>query len=173
MPDLSNNAVREWLVGQGPDLVSYVGEIESVETWTLDDQAEVVRAAMDLGWALDGALMRDPALLAERLREPAIRDLMRTVLAYMRAGRRFRTLQWLTEAEVPQAEEVWHAILAPSDSQDARAEASARTLRSCLRNVGRREMLDRIFSSDRIELLLAACQPKSRKPSASSIQENT
>ena len=150
MPDLSKTTVTMWLQERAPSIATlWGGAVRSLE-----DDADVRVALANLGDALDASLNRDPASLSAKLREPSFQSEFRTVLAQLGPARLLRLLHWLTFAGLPAGEKVVTGLM--------RAEPSGigAMLRAAVLELHRQELLARIFSKDRLRILLNACGPQ-------------
>jgi len=145
MPDLSADAVAVWLYAKEPVIAAYLRtSIPSGE-----EHEAVLPALLQLGKVMDDALAHDPDNLRARLKDEAVLANTRTALAQIGQGRRLRLLHWL--AEIPDFTDLPNALLGTDTS------GAAQFLRAEIRNLHRRALLDRMFSSERIAALLDAC----------------
>lgn len=149
MPDLSEDAIETYWQSKGRDLARTVEEIEKAEDWVVDGMSARVRDALiALGADLDEA---PEGRLAAMAGSPETVDMARTVLAYVKAGKRFRLLASMAE-ERGDGGPLAAAVLAPSASSTEAAE-SARVLRSSVRHLARLNLLFKVFSPERLKLI--------------------
>jgi hypothetical protein len=148
MPNLSKSTVTTWLKEQEPTIATlWAGAIRPVE-----DDPDVRAALTELGEALDASLNRDAIQLSGRLREAPVQDGLRRVLAQLGPARQLRILHWLSFAGLPQAGEVLGGLLQDDPS------GAGQMVRASIQELNRQELLARIFSRGRLQVLLAACQ---------------
>jgi hypothetical protein len=147
MPDLSADAVAVWLSENGPAIASNL--TSRPEYQAREEHDVVLPAVLQLGQVMDDALARAPDALRERLRDRAVLISIRTALAQFGQARRLRLLTWL--AALPDSTGLFNDILGSDESE------AAQFLRAEIRNLHRRQLLDRMFSPERIAALLAAC----------------
>lgn len=145
MPDLSADAVANWLSETGPAIAADL----CTSVPSRDEDPAVHPAMLRLGEVMDEALARAPEGLRARLRDPAVLGNARTVLAQIGAGRRLRLLSWLTA--IPDFSDFPQALLGADQSD------TTRFLRAELRNLHRLALLNRMFAPERIAALLEAC----------------
>jgi hypothetical protein len=88
-PDLSTSSVRAYLAERGPDLLRCIAVMESVERWTLDRVKEVADGLEQLAAHLQGV---DWNAL-----EPAHRETLIDILAYVSTGRALMLIMWIDE----------------------------------------------------------------------------
>ena len=146
MPDLSPNAVADWLRERDPDVTTrpLLGPI--------DADPAVLQTMLRLGELLEEALANDAERLSARLRHPATAVNLRSALAQSGMARRLRLLDWFGDAGLPERSAVLAAAMsAGPDGDFIRAELQA---------LQRRALLARIYAPERIQMLLAACQPE-------------
>lgn len=146
MPDLSTSAITTWLREHEPAIA------DDSPIVPVEEALSVQRLLPQLGEALEDALARDPNALSERLSRDPMRDSMRAVLAQMGTARRLRVLAWIAESGLPHPHTVLSTLL------EVDASGSGRALRDSLRNYYRRAVLARMFASERIEQVMAACR---------------
>jgi hypothetical protein len=81
-----------------------------------------------------------------------VRDDLRSILAQLGGCRVLRTLDWLTEPDIPQRRALIAALLEPDGT------GAGQTLQTTIQQLNRRILIGRIFSNERIEMLEAACR---------------
>src|SRR4051812_44751909 len=146
MPDLSPNAVADWLRERDPDVATLpmLGPI--------DADPAVLQMMVRLGHLLEQALVADAERLSARLRHPATATNLRAALAQSGMARRLRLLDWFGDAGLPERNAVLAVAMgAGPDGDFIRAELQA---------LHRRAVLARVYAPERIQMLLAACQPE-------------
>ncbi|TDH62371.1 hypothetical protein E2C06_12240 [Dankookia rubra] len=146
MPDLSPNAVADWLRERDPDVATLhlLGPV--------DADPAVLRTMLRLGELLEQALATDAERLSVRLRHPATAVNLRAALAQSGMARRLRLLDWFGERGLPERNAVLALTMgAGPDGDFIRAELQA---------LQRRALLARIYAPERLQMLLAACQPE-------------
>lgn len=154
MPDLRKAVVTAWLQEREPSVATLGGGAVR----PLEDDAEVRTALSNLGEALDDSLNRDASLLSARLREPLVQTRLRSVLVQLGPARLLGLLHWLTFSGLPAGEKVLAGLL--EDEPDG----TGVKLRAAVQDLHRQALLARIFSKDRLRILLNACQ--SQQPEA-------
>ena len=148
MPDLNTQAVMAWLDQKEPGLSALLrNAIRPIER---DDAVEA--GLVRLGTSLDHGRERDPAGLSARLLSDPVRDDLRSILAQLGGCRGLRTLDWLTEPDIPQRRTLIAALLEPDGT------GAGQTLQTTIQQLNRRVLIGRIFSKERIEMLEAACR---------------
>jgi len=151
MAELDDAAIAAYWQARGADLARTIDELERVEDWHVDDGPRLRDAIVELGRVL--------AITPEgRLRDIAddemTIDSARIALAYVRAGRRFRLLAALAE-DRQDGDALAARVLAP-DAEDADAAEAARVLRQSVRHLARLNLLQRVFSPQRLALIREA-----------------
>lgn len=145
MPDLSLDAVAGWLRERDPDIATLplLGPI--------DGDPAVLQTMLQLGDLLEQALVDDAERLSARLRHPATAVNLRAALSQAGLARRMRLLAWLSEEGLPEQEALLATAMGPGEDGDF--------IRAELQALHRRALLARIYSPERIRILLTACQP--------------
>ncbi|MDT8278690.1 hypothetical protein RQ734_21775 [Roseomonas mucosa] len=148
MPDLSKSTVTSWLQEREPAVATlWDGAVRPVE-----DDPDVRAALAELGEALDQSLNRDARQLSAVLRDEPVQDSLRQVLAQLGPARLLRVLHWLSFAGLPEGGAVLKDLLQNDPT------GAGQVLRAAVEKLHRQELLARIFSRGRLEVLLAACQ---------------
>jgi hypothetical protein len=148
MPDLNTQAVMAWLDQKEPGLPAVLRHaIRAIER---DDAVDA--GLVRLGTSLDHSRERNPAGLSVRLLSDPVRDDLRSILVQLGGCRVLRTLDWLTEPEIPQRRALIAALLEPDGT------GAGQTLQTIIQQLNRRILIGRIFSKERIEMLEAACR---------------
>jgi hypothetical protein len=148
MPDLTKSTVIAWLEQREPSVAILAGGAVR----PLEDDAEVRTALGKLGHALDASLNRDASVLSGQLCEPSIQTGLRDVLVQLGPARLLRVLHWLTFSGLPAGEKVVAGLLEDEPS------GTGAKLRAAVQHLHRQALLARIFSKDRLRILLNACQ---------------
>ena len=147
MPDLEQVAVTEWLTAlRSAAANEWPPAIRPIET-----EADNAERLQGLGVILDKLVPAQLRDLAIALSELPLRDELRAVLAQLGAARLMRLLHWLAEIDLPDCAAVISTLIG---SDDANGEA----LRAAVAAVTRRALLRRIFATDRVAAVAAACQ---------------
>ena len=144
MPDLSPNAVSDWLRERDPEvaLLPLLGPV--------DADPDVLRTMLRLGELLERALVSDAERLSARLCHPATRINLTAALAQSGMARRLRLLAWFGDDGLPERDAVLAAAMGDGpDGEFIRHELTA---------LQRRAALARIYAPERIQMLLAACR---------------
>ena len=146
MPNLSAEAVAEWLTERdprnAPNLLS--------PAISMPEGAEPLMA--QLGRALDAAQAQDPQRLSRSLRDSTVLERLSLLLTHLDKPRCLRLLDWLGSSPMPEYNLVAAAYLVSGHS----AEGTA--LRHNVQALYRTTLLNRIFDRNRISSLLEACQ---------------
>ncbi len=150
MPNLSAEAVAEWLTEWDPDNAASLLSPASL----MPEGAEPLLA--QLGQALDAAQAQDPQRLSRLLRDTTVRERLSLLLTHLDKSRCLRLLDWLGSPPMPDHNLVAAAYLVSGQS----AEDTA--LRRNVQALYRTALLSRIFDRDRISSLLEACQVAGR-----------
>ncbi len=148
MPDLSQPPVRDWLDAHGSAAIDTALAAPAPH----DEHPEVLPSVLRFGAALDRAGSADPDAARASLASPPHAARLAAVLAHMGAGRRMRVIDWLNQAARPGSPRPLDRLL-HADSGEAAA-----ALRHWLLHLYRKDLLGRLFSRDRVDALLAACQ---------------
>jgi hypothetical protein len=148
MPDLSIQAVIAWLDQKEPGLSGVLRHaIRAMER-----NAAVEAGLVQLGTSLDHSRERNPAGLSARLLSDPVHDDLRSILAQLGGCRVLRTLDWLTEPDIPERRALIAVLLEPGGT------GAGQTLQATIQQLNRRILIDRIFANERIEMLEAACR---------------
>jgi hypothetical protein len=148
MPDLSKAKVETWLATQDSEVAKrWGGAVRPIE-----DDADVRNALREMGHTLDQSLNKDAGRLSATLQDAPTQVGFRRVLVQLGPARLFRLLHWLSAAGLPDAEKVVGGLLQDEPS------GVGQMLRAAVQEMHRQELLARLFSRGRLELLLAACQ---------------
>ncbi len=145
MPDLSEKAVHQfWQHYQDPTLYRVISYMEGVEDWTLDGKAPVEAALKQLGDTLEDVGNID-------LKRG---DDMVELVAHLRTGRGLRILMCLDQAYPGAASKIIMHAEKTTKTDDDMAGIFLR------RNVvfERLRLLSRIFSDERIKLIVKALE---------------
>ncbi len=145
MPNLSEDAVAEWLAEREPELVASLPPPVALP-------ARLATVIVGLGRALDAAQSSDPHRLGRLLRTAPLRERMQLLLAQLDVPRRLRMLAWLGAAPMPDPHLVIESYLAGT------AGPGGTALHQELQSLHRSTLLLRIFRHERITALLAGCQ---------------
>jgi hypothetical protein len=145
VPDLSRDAVLNWLRSDEPDKPYLT---EGAATMHPDVEAALRR----LGSALDTALARDPDALLRDLLAGPIREDMRAVLGQLDTPSILRLIGWMLREGLPQGDTVLAAILAADET------GTGQFLQSVIVQANRPAPLARLFAPERLAALLDACQ---------------
>ena len=149
MPDLARLSVSNWLLVHGHNDPGLKDDpIRPAEA-----QPEVEAALIRLGTALDDALARDPVRLSAALREPPLRDGLRTMMGQIGLPRLFRLIGWIMEAGLPESDAVMAALVQPD------ASGSGQFIQAALSGAVQPTLLERLYAPDRLAVLLAAIKP--------------
>ncbi len=146
MPNLSAEAVAEWLTKRDPNNAASLPS----PAGSMPEGAEPL--LVQLGQALDAAQARDPQRLSRLLRDAKIRERLGVLLTQLDRPRCLRLLDWLGSPPMPDHSLVAAAYLAGGPTTEGAA------LRRNVQALYRNAMLSRIFDRERIAGLLAACQ---------------
>jgi len=155
MPDLRQDAVREWLTALDPARAddAWPPAIRALET-----EAEAPDLFKDLGHLLDQFAPNETEALAAALRAPPLAVALRAVLAQAGAARVFRVLHWLGDERDLAQPHLVVAALTEGGSHEARA------LRAAIAAFTRHTLLNRLFAPDRLAALLDATQTAMTEP---------
>jgi hypothetical protein len=145
MPDLTATAIADWLSLNGSNAV--VGGQASLDA---DPAAEPL--VLRFGDALDRALGADAAATEIFLGDKHMTPHLRSILVGLGSPRRLRMMHWLVDSEFNDPRALIEGI------ENAPGGAPGEGLRPWLLDLQRRELLETIFNSDRINMLLAACR---------------
>lgn len=145
MPDLSADAVATWLQQHEP----VIAEEIKASPLSADEHERVLPAILRLGQLMDHAKDTAGPDLQAWITDPETVPDARQLLAQIGPGRRLRLLHWLAEATDMDG---FADALVGGEPSDA-----TRFLRAEIQTLHRRALLDRMFSSQRIAALLAAC----------------
>ena len=148
MPDLSQAAIRDWLDTHGSAAIDTALTADAPH----DEHPEVLPSVLCFGAALDRAGDADPDATRTTLANPSHAARLATVLAHMGGGRRMRVIDWLNQAARPGSPRPLDRLLHADNGTAAAA------LRHWLLHLYRKDLLGRLFSRDRIDSLIAACQ---------------
>lgn len=152
MPNLSTSTVTSWLQEQEPTVaVRWKGAVRPVE-----DDAAVQNRLIELGEVLDRYLNHDAQSLSETLREEPVLGSLRQILAQLGPARLLRVLHWLSFTGLPEGGQVLGGLMRDE------ATGAGQALRAFVQELHREELLARIFSRQRLQVLLAACQDQQR-----------
>jgi hypothetical protein len=148
MPDLATQAVTAWLDQKEPGLPAALRH--AIRPLERDDAVEA--GLLRLGASLDHSRERNPAGLSARLNSDPVRDDLRSILAQFGRCRLLRSLDWLTEPDIPERRALIAALLEPDGT------GAGQTIQAAIQQLNRRILIGRIFAKDRIEMLEAACR---------------
>ncbi len=147
MPDLTVDAIERWLDTYGSEDVAHVGQRRPPE-----EEAGVLPSVVAFGATLDAVHASAPVPLeALLLGDPAASGL-RTVMAHIGGPRRLRLLHWLAEGGFAETHALLERLTEPDPS------GAGPFLDAWIADLHRRQVLERLFSPDRIAILLAACK---------------
>ena len=133
-PDLNTQAVMAWLDQKEPGLPAVLRHaIRAIER---DDAVDA--GLVRLGTSLDHSRERNPAGLSARLVSDPGRDDLRSILAQLGGCRVLRTLDWLTEPEIPQRRALIAALLEPDGT------GAGHTLQTTIQQLNRRILIGRM-----------------------------
>lgn len=144
MPDLDRPPVLDWVAACAPELIAWCSE----PVRAIEDEEGVRLALVALGQVFDLPALQDDGLRAVIGAGDAGRDL-HAVLLQLGPARLMRLLRWLGAEGGPERAGILEDLLDGT-------HGSAQGLRTALAALHRRELLDRIFDEDRLQLLLAA-----------------
>ncbi len=148
MPDLSHQAVHHfWRDYPDPMIYRVIAFMESVETWTIDDQEEIERLMETLGNKLDD--IGDVELDSK--------DELITLCAAIRTGRCLRLLMSLDSAHPGAASKI--LMHAEEKTQSDEDDAGVFLRRNIV--FERLRLLGRVFSKERFELITKALEDSS------------
>ncbi len=145
MPDLTATAISEWLILHGSDAVTGSDP-------ALDANPVAEPLVLRLGEALDRALGANAGGTEAFLGDERMTPHLRAVMVGMGSPRRLRMMHWLVDSEFEDPRAIIEGI------ENAPGEATGEGLRPWLLDLQRRELLETVFDSDRINMLLAACR---------------
>ena len=148
VPDLSHEAVHQfWKDYPDPMIYRVIAFMESVETWTIDDQDNIEALMEKLGDTLDS--IGDVELAAK--------DELITLCASIRTGRCLRLLMSLDTAHPGAASKV---LMHAEENTQSDADDAGIFLR---RNIvfERLRLLGRVFSKERFEMITKALEDSS------------
>lgn len=145
MPDFTATAINDWLTSRGSDAVG-----GSAETPDNDPVAEPL--VLRLGEALDRTLKTDRSATEGLLGDKEITPHLRAFMVGLGAPRRLRMIHWLVDSGFSDPRTLIEGI------ENAPGETPGEGLRPWLLDLQRRELLETIFTSERINMLLAACR---------------
>ena len=154
MPDLSKTKVETWLESQG----SGVAKLWGGAVRPIEDDADVRSALSEMGHTLDRSINKDAGKLSATLQSNPTQAALRNILVQLGPARLFRLLHWFSAAGLPDAGKVVGGLLQDEPS------GIGQMLRAAVQEMHRQELLARLFSRGRLEILLAACQ--GQKPEA-------
>lgn len=154
MLDLRNEAIATWLMSHGSEDLA-----RSTRVPKIDDDPGLADALATFGTALEANAQSDVKAFEEAL-DQALSDPLAEVIAHLGPGRRLRLLHWLTEAGFEQPHRIIEQLTNPGTPGGA-------VVLQWMTELLRRERLDRLFSQDRIEALLAACRRSKMKEMSS------
>jgi hypothetical protein len=152
MPDLSTDSVQSWFATSAPGL----DHLDHLATRPIEEDPEVAEALVRLGAALDDARTRDGQALDATLTAEPARSILRAILAQLGFHRMTRLMAWL--AESPGGSLVLQGLLDPADRSGA-----GDLLRTTLGELHRQALVARLYAAERLEALLAACDPLSEE----------
>ena len=147
MPDLTADAIERWLDTYGSEDVAHVGQRGPPE-----EEADVLPSVVAFGATLDAVHASAPAPLEALLLSDPAASALRTVMAHLGGPRRLRLLHWLAECRFAET----HALLGRLTEPDP--SGAGPFLDAWIADLHRRQVLERLFSPDRIATLLAACK---------------
>ena len=146
MPNLSAEAVAEWLTKQDPNNAATL----LAPAVCVPEGAEPL--LIQLGQALDAAQARNPQRLSRLLRDAPVREHLGVLLTHLDKPRCLRLLDWLGSPPMPDHNLVAAAYLTGNASTEDTA------LRRNVQALYRNALMSRIFDRERIASLLIACQ---------------
>ena len=154
MPDLHTDAVHAfWDSYDRRTLYRVIVSLEGVEKWTVDQEEDVDAAFLELGRAIDMAGDLDITKQEERILR---------ILANTQASRAIRILQALDIAKPGTASQL--LMYAEEASEDKNSKVGDRHAKLFLRRnlvFERLQLLSRMFSPQRISLVLKALEYRS------------
>lgn len=167
--DLSLEAIASWVETRPPGFSQVVTAEEAVETWaenlplSVDPASEpsedVEFAVIDLGRALQA----NPLGTLAVLESPETRERLQTVLSYLRASRRLRTVSWLVESFGAKALPLLEAPAGSATASADSAFAAAIAIRASLDLVRRHHLLCAMFDPRRIRMVSDAIDEAQRR----------
>ena len=150
MLDLHTEAIAAWLAVHGSeDLARSAGLPKA------DDDSGLSGVLVAFATSLETSVQHGTGALGEAL-DQGLSVAMAEVIAHLGPGRRLRLLHWLTEAGFDEPHRIIEQLTDPGTPGGA---VMLRWMTALLR----RERLDRLFSQDRIDTLLAACRKAETK----------
>ena len=150
MLDLQTGAITAWLAVHGSEDLARPARLPRD-----DDGPHLASPLVALGTALEASVQHGAGALGEAL-DRGLAVSMAEVIAHLGPGRRLRLLHWLTEAGFDEPHRIIEQLTDPGTPGGA---VVLRWMTALLR----RERLDRLFSQDRIDTLLAACRKAETK----------
>jgi hypothetical protein len=149
MPDLEIESVLGWFRLEEPNRTDILGQpVTSAEA-----HKDVAQALTRLGRVLDEAAHSDLTGLATQLQAGPTRDGLRAVLGQLAFPRTLRLLDWVMQAGLPDSDAILAALMEPDPS------GTGQYLQAVLADAARPTLLERIYASDRLAALMAACEP--------------
>jgi hypothetical protein len=155
MPDLSANAVKNWLSQTDPNGLSELPD--ALRRAELEPSVETALVA--LGIALDDADAGDPRRLSKRLQTDPARSAFQSVLAQLGSARLLRLLDWLSEPGKSSRHSLLTALFTPG------AGDASQAVQSSIQFLTRRSLIDRMTASERMDTLVT-CTSLSRQRKA-------
>lgn len=145
MPDLTASAITDWLSLHGSEAVGGVQP-------SLDANPVAEPLVLRLGDALNVALAANTVGTEAYLGDERMTPHLRAVMVGLGSPRRLRMMHWIVDSGFEDPRAIIEGI------ENAPGEALGEGLRPWLLDLQRRELLETIFDSDRINMLLAACR---------------
>jgi hypothetical protein len=146
MPDLSADAVVTWLIETEPVIAAEIAAAPP----SMEEHEIVLPVVLQLGQRLDEKFTASADELRQWLRQESTHADTLITLAQIGRGRRLRLMHWLSA--ISEGDEFPASLLENNESDEGMF------LRSEIRNLHRKALLERMFSPQRIAALLAACQ---------------
>ena len=145
MPDLGSAAVADWIAAAGSSDLALLSQKQKA------DPPGIAAAAVALGDALEAVTQPYAEALDTALETTDLAGDLSEVMARFGPARRLRMLHWLTEAG---CEDTHKSVSRVTDP----ATTSGAALQQWLAALLQRELLDQLFSKDRLETLRIACE---------------
>lgn len=152
MPDLSSSGTRNWIASKAPALAAALGEQLARESWTMDDDNQVLARLVEAGRFLE-----HPLNLAALAKQPFLDDL-RQILMYLSAPRRLQLIEHLDRAGNLHEVDFGVLLLDPSAAppQGSSAQDAVRVLCNSVENLQARQLLREVFAPERLQLIADA-----------------
>ena len=149
MPDLTRPSVLEWLRVEEPDKP----ELATNPVTVIEAAPLVEDALVRLGNALDRSLLENAQSLAATLKADPGRQELRAVMGQLGLPRSLCIMHWIMQDGLPDGDAVLAAVLEGDET------GTGQFLQATLAAAVRPSLLARLYTPERLVLLLSACQP--------------